>query len=588
MAKTEKNLPSWNLDDLYTGINSKRLKADVAKYEKDAKAFEKKYAGKIVKLSGDALGQAFVEYEKLSDGPTKVSTYSSLLFAADMLDEKISAFHQNISDKFTEIASHLIFFGLEINKISDADLKKKLKAPMLKKYEPYIYQIRLGKPHQLSDELERFDLDVSATSHSWVRLYDEHHANIKYKYKGKDLSNAEIFNLLSNKNRKTRKEAAHVVAKTLQDNIKIFTLVTNVLAKDKSIDDKWRGYKKPISSRNLSNLVEDEVVDALLKTVKANYPKLAHRYYKVKAKWLGMKKMKYWDRNAPLPDSDDAYIPYAKAREIVLGAYRDFDPRIADIAQKFFDNNWIDVPPRKGKDSGAFSHPSSVTRHPYILMNYQGKIRDVMTLAHELGHGVHQYLSRQQGALLSDTPLTLAETASVFGEQLVFRAMLKAEKNPLRLKDMIAHKVEDMLNTVVRQVAFCEFERKVHEGRKNGELSPDDIGKIWMEVQTESLGPAFDFDPEYKVYWSYIPHFIHSPFYVYAYAFGDCLVNSLYAVYLDGLPNFQAKYLDMLKAGGTLRHKELLKPFGLDASKPDFWQKGLNIIDNFISQIENL
>lgn len=586
MTKKEK-LPSWNLDDLYTGMDSKHLKTDIAKYEKDAIAFNKKYAGKITKLSGDALGQCIAEYEKLSDAGVKVGTYSQLLFAANMLDEKISAFHQNISDKFTDIASHLIFFGLEINKISEADLKKKLKSPKLKKYDPYIYQIRAGKPHQLIDELEKFDLDMSPTAHSWVRLYDEHHANLKYKYKGKDLSNAEIFNLLSNKDRKTREEAAHVVAKTLQDNIKIFTLVTNVLAKDKSVHDKWRGYKRPISSRNLANLVEDEVVDALIKTVKANYSNLAHRYYKSKAKILGLKKMKYWDRNAPLPDSDDAYIPYAKAKEIVLNAYAEFDPRIAKIAKLFFDNNWIDVPPRKGKDSGAFSHPSSVTTHPYILMNYQGKIRDVMTLAHELGHGVHQYLAREQGALLADTPLTLAETASVFGEQLVFRAMLKNEKSEKKRKAMIAHKVEDMLNTVVRQIAFCEFERKVHDARKNSELSPDDIGKIWMEVQSESLGPAFDYDAEYKVYWSYISHFIHAPFYVYAYAFGDCLVNSLYAVYLEGMPNFQEKYHNMLKSGGTLRHKELLKPFGLDASKPDFWQKGLSIIDNFISQIEN-
>ncbi len=586
MTKKEK-LPSWNLNDLYTGMDSKALKADIGRYEKDAIAFNRKYAGKITKLSGDALGQAFVEYEKLSDGAMKVLTYSSLLFASNMLDEKISAFNQNISDKSTDVAAHLVFFSLEINKISDADLKKKMKAPKLKKYEPYIYQIRSGKPHQLSDELEKFDLEMSSTAHSWVRLYDEHHASVKYRYKGKDLSNAEIFDLLSNKDGKVREEAAHVVAKTLQDNIKIFTLVTNVLAKHHSVEDKWRKYKQPISSRNLSNLVEDEVVEALIKTVKANYSNLSHRYYKMKAKWLGVKKMEYWDRNAPLPDSDDAYIPYAKAKEIVLNAYAEFSPQISAIAKLFFDNNWIDVPPRKGKDSGAFSHPSSVSTHPYILMNYQGKIRDVMTLAHELGHGVHQYLAREQGALLADTPLTLAETASVFGEQLVFRAMLKAQKSTKKRKEMIAHKVEDMLNTVVRQIAFCEFERQVHAARKESELSSEDIGKIWMGVQKESLGSAFNFEDEYKYYWSYIPHFIHSPFYVYAYAFGDCLVNSLYAVYLSGMKGFEGKYLQMLKAGGSLRHKEMLKPFGLDATKPDFWQKGLDIIDDFITQLED-
>jgi len=420
-----------------------------------------------------------------------------------------------------------------------------------------------------------------------VRLFDETHAALKYDFKGKKLGNAEIFDKLSNRDSKIRKAAADSISKVLGDNIRVFTLVTNVLAKDKSTEDKWRNFKAPLSSRNLSNLVEDEVVDALISTVKRNYPKLSHRYFKWKAKQLGLKKLEFWDRNAPLPDAHDSYIPYEKAQKIVFDAYNEFSPKIAQIVQKFFDNRWIDVGPKDGKESGAYSHPATVTEHPYILLNYLGKTRDVMTLAHELGHGAHQYLSKEQGTLLADTPLTLAETASVFGEQLTFRSMLKNEKNPARKKAMIAGKVEDMLNTVVRQIAFCDFERGVHVGRKKGELSSDDIGKIWMQAQKDSLGPVFNFRDDYKYYWSYIPHFIHTPFYVYAYAFGDCLVNSLYAVYLEKPKGFEEKYIEMLKSGGTKRHKELLKPFGLDASKPDFWQKGLNIIDNFITQLES-
>ncbi len=582
---TEKNLPGWNLNDLYPAPDSKEFAADLKKFADGSSAFNKKYVGKVESLPGDELGQAIAEYEELSDISAKLGTYSQLLFATNMLDAKITAFYQDTGDRIKEIYADLLFFTLAINRIEDAELKEKLESPKLAKYFPWLRDLRVMKPYQLSDELERFDLDKSSTSSAWVRLFDETHANLKYPYKGKDLTNAEIFDLMTDKDKAVREEAAHAIAKTLKENSRIFTLVTNTLAKDKSIEDKWRGFKKPISSRNLSNLVEDGVVEQLVKSVKGNYSRLSHRYFKIKAEWMGLEKLKYWDRNAPLPDSDDRYISYQEAKEIVLKAYTEFSPEIAAIGQKFFDNNWIDVPPRKGKDSGAFSHPCSVSVHPYIMLNYQGKINDVMTLAHELGHGVHQYLAAGQGALMSDTPLTLAETASVFGEQLVFRSILNAAPEEQR-KVMIADKIEDMLNTVVRQVAFCEFERIVHDGRKNGELSAEQIGAIWMGCQKESLGDVFDFDNEYEAYWAYIPHFIHTPFYVYAYAFGDCLVNSLYAVYLSGVDGFQEKYIEMLKAGGTLRHKELLKPFGLDATTADFWEKGLGVIDNFISELE--
>jgi oligoendopeptidase F len=322
--------------------------------------------------------------------------------------------------------------------------------------------------------------------------------------------------------------------------------------------------------------------------VRASYPDLSRRYYRLKAKWFGVEQLPFWDRNAPLPGDDDRAIPWPEAQNTVLSAYRAFSPDLAAVGEQFFRSRWIDAPVRPGKSPGAFAHPTVPSAHPYLLLNYQGKVRDVMTLAHELGHGVHQVLAAGQGHLMADTPLTLAETASVFGEMLTFRALLAAEAEPARRRIMLAGKVEDMLNTVVRQIAFVTFEMRVHDERREAELTPDRIAEIWMEVQRESLGPALRLEPPYQWYWTYIPHFIHTPFYVYAYAFGDCLVNSLYAVYEDAHRGFAERYLDLLRAGGTLRHRELLAPFGLDAGDPAFWAKGLGVIRGFIDELEAL
>lgn len=582
---TEKDLPIWDLTDLYA--NKQDALADIEKIAKIADEFCAKYEGKISGLGGDALGEALAEYEAIEEQGQKVGSYAGLIFAGDMLSEENSAFYQNISESLTDISSKLVFFTLALNKFSDEKIAEFYKSEKFAHYKSWIEDLRVMRPYQLSDELERFELDKSTTSNSaWVKLFEEIHADLKYEYKGEELTNAEIFDKLSDKDRDVRKAGAESISKTLQANIKLLASVTNTLAKDKAVSDKWHKLPKSISARNISNLVEDEVVDALIDTVKKNYGNLSHRYYKYKANQLGLEKLEFWDRNAPYPNDDDSKIPYEEAVDITLKAYRDFSPTLADIGQKFFDNAWIDVPPRKGKDSGAFAHPVVPSEHPYLLLNYQGKLRDIMTLAHELGHGVHQYLAREQGALMCDTPLTLAETASVFGEQLVFRSLLEKTSGEQR-KLMIANKVEDMLNTVVRQIAFCEFERLVHNARKESELSPSKIGEFWMQTQKESLGEAFNFEDSYNNYWSYIPHFIHTPFYVYAYAFGDCLVNSLYSVYLQGLDGFEEKYIEMLKAGGTLRHKELLAPFGLDASNPDFWQGGLDVISEFIDELES-
>jgi len=582
-------LPRWDLADLYAGPDSPDLARDLKQAEEGATRFKVAHEGKLATLSGAALGRALLEYETFQDRLGRVMSYAGLAYAADQTDPAIGQFFQNMQERVNAISTLLLFFTLELNRIEDAVLAVKLRAPELAHYASWLRDLRAFRPHQLSDEIEKLLHEKYVAGRAaWTRLYDEHSANLRFPVNGKELTSAETLHLLSDPDGKIRRDAAKSLGKVFGDNARIFSLVTNTLAKDKEIEDRWRHFKAPISSRNLANFVEDEVVEALISSVHAALPQLSHRYYKLKAKWFGTEALPYWDRNAPLPDDDDRLVTWPEATRIVLGAYNDFSPAMADVGKRFFDNRWIDAPALPGKSPGAFAHPTVPSAHPYLLLNYLGRNRDVMTLAHELGHGVHQVLAGPQGALMSDTPLTLAETASVFGEMLTFQALLKAERDPKRRKAMLAGKVEDMLNTVVRQIAFVEFERRVHDERRSGELTAERIGEIWMAVQGESLGPAIRFEDEYRWYWTYIPHFIHTPFYVYAYAFGDCLVNSLYAVYQGAAAGFAEKYLDMLKAGGTKRHKELLAPFGLDASDPKFWNQGLSVISGLIDELEKL
>lgn len=585
----KKQLPTWDLKDFYSSTKDKKITTDLKKISDTTQKFVKKYLNKVGLLSASQLASAIVEYEKISEEVGKISSYSYLIYASDLSDQNNVSFYQNISEKISKFEKDLVFFTLEINLIDDKKITAFFKQSVaLKKYQPFIRDIRAFKKHQLSHELEKFSLEKNISSRAaFVRLFDETVNNLQFRYRDKVLNSQEIFNLMSHNDEKVRKDAAKAIGKTLKDNSKLFAFITNILAKDKAIDDEWRGFKKPMQSRNLSNFVEDEVVEILIKKVRENYAQISHRYYKIKAKILGKKSLNYWDRNAPLTIDENKSIEWQDAQDLVLDAYKEFSPQLAKIGKIFFEKNWIDAKVKSGKDSGAFSHPCVPSVHPYILMNYQGKVRDVMTLAHELGHGVHQYLAREQGYFMSATPLTLAETASVFGEQLTFQKILKNEKDAKKKKLIIAAKVEDMINTAVRQIAFLSFEKKVHDARKNGEISLEKICEFWMEVQKESLGPIFKYEDEYKFFWSYIPHFIHSPFYVYAYAFGDCLVNSLYGIYKSGkVKNFEEKYLEMLKSGGTKHHKEMLEPFGLDARKPEFWQAGLDVIKEYIDQIE--
>ncbi len=581
------DLPTWDLTDLYPGPDSEQLSADLARSEADAKAFAARLKGKVAGLDGAALGAAIAAYEAIDETLGRIMSYAHLRYAGDVGEPENGRFLQTMQEKLTAISTHLLFFTLEINRIDEADLQATLTDPELARYAPWLRDTRAFRDHQLSDELERLLHEKQVAGRAaWVRLFDETMAALRFPIAGKQMSSAEAFNCLTDSDPARRKEAADALGGVLGDNVRLFAHITNTLAKDKEIEDTWRSFAQPWSARNLANYVEDQVVDALVDAVRAAYPDLSHRYYALKAKWFGGDTLAWWDRSAPLPDDDDRIIPWGEATRTVLDAYGRFSGDLAATGRRFFDNAWIDAPVRPGKAPGAFAHPTVPSAHPYLLVNYLGKTRDVMTLAHELGHGVHQVLAGAQGHLMSSTPLTLAETASVFGEMLAFRAILDAETDPKRRRIMLANKVEDMLNTVVRQTAFYGFERRVHGERRQGELSVERLAEIWLEVQRESLGPALAFDDGYQAFWSYIPHFVHSPFYVYAYAFGDCLVNSLYVVYQYAQDGFAAKYLDMLRAGGTLRHKELLAPFGLDATDPAFWQKGLAMIRGFIDELE--
>jgi oligoendopeptidase F len=596
--KTQPNelgaLPEWNLSDLYASLEAPEIARDLDRADADSRAFEADFKGRLAELAaapdgGERLAEAVRRYEAIEDLMGRLISYAGLVYAGDTTDPVITKFYGDVQERITAASLHLLFFTLELNRVDDAVLERAMADPALGHYRPWIEDVRKEKPYQLEDRIEQLFHEKSVTGYSaWNRLFDETIASLRFEVDGQSLAIEPTLNLLQDASERKRKAAADALAKVFKANLRLFSLITNTLAKDKDISDRWRGFHDVADARHLSNRVEPEVVNALVEAVRGAYPRLSHRYYALKARWFGRNTLPHWDRNAPLPKVETRTIAWPEARETVLSAYGAFSPKLASIAERFFTDHWIDAPVRPGKAPGAFAHPTVPSAHPYVLLNYQGKPRDVMTLAHELGHGVHQVLAAPNGPLMAPTPLTLAETASVFGEMLTFRRLLAATTDPIQRKAMLAAKVEDMINTVVRQIAFYSFERRIHSERKNGELTTDHIGDIWLDVQRESLGPAIELKPGYETFWTYIPHFIHSPFYVYAYAFGDCLVNSLYAVYEKASDGFAERYLQMLAAGGTKHHSELLAPFGLDARDPVFWQGGLSVIERFITELEGL
>lgn len=593
-AKALGDLPEWNLTHLYPSMDSPEFAADLERALSESQAFAARYRGKLAEIAArdDAsvlLAEAVSAYEHLEDLLGKIMSYAGLVYSGDTTDPTRAKFYGDTQDRMTTASTELLFFGLELNRLDEAVLAKVASEPPLSHWKPWIEDLAKDKPHQLEDRIEELFHEKSVTGRAaWNRLFDETVASLRFMVNGEELTLELTLNKLQDSDGTVRKAAAEALGEVLRGQLRTFSLITNTLAKDKEIGDRWRKFEDVADSRHLANRVEREVVDALVAAVREAYPRLSHRYYKLKARWFGRETLDYWDRNAPLPKVEQRSIAWTEARDMVLDAYGAFSPKMAGIATRFFDEGWIDAPARPGKAPGAFAHPTVPSVHPYVLLNYQGKPRDVMTLAHELGHGVHQVLAAPNGALMAPTPLTLAETASVFGEMLTFRKLLDGTSDPKQRKAMLAAKVEDMINTVVRQIAFYSFERKVHEARKQGELTADQLCALWMSVQAESLGPAIRLDKGYEPFWAYIPHFIHSPFYVYAYAFGDCLVNSLYGVYRNSAEGFQERYFALLSAGGTKHHAELLKPFGLDARDPAFWQIGLSMIEGLISELEGM
>jgi oligoendopeptidase F len=587
-------LPEWNLADLYSGIDAAEVTRDLTRMDAECVAFETDYKGKLAEHAAKAgggkwLAEAVRRYEAIDDLAGRLGSYAGLIHAGDSVDPAISKFYGDVSERLTNASVHLLFFALELNRVDDAVIERAMQTPELGHYRPWIEDLRKDKPYQLEDRVEQLFHEKSQSGYAaWNRLFDQTISGLRFKVGAKELAIEPTLSLLQDRAGEKRKAAAQALAKTFKANERTFALITNTLAKDKEISDRWRSFQDVADSRHLNNRVEREVVDALVGSVRAAYPRLSHRYYRLKAGWFKKKKLAHWDRNAPLPFAATGSIAWPEARNMVLTAYRGFSPEMARIAERFFTDRWIDAPVRPGKAPGAFSHPTTPSAHPYVLMNYQGKPRDVMTLAHELGHGVHQVLAAKNGALMAPTPLTLAETASVFGEMLTFKRLLAETTSARQRQALLAGKVEDMINTVVRQIAFYSFERAIHTERRNGELTAERIGEIWLSVQGESLGPAIDIRPGYESFWMYIPHFIHSPFYVYAYAFGDCLVNSLYAVYENAQSGFADRYLAMLAAGGTKHYSELLKPFGLDARDPKFWDGGLSVISGMIDELEGI
>ena len=587
MANT---LPVWSLTDLYESIDSQQIRTDLKKWSDEAVALQHAYEGKIALLTADELGNLITRFEQIISAMGKISSHADLTFAADTSNPDYAQHAQNMSEAINSVQSNLVFVELELASMPEEQYLGVLKDQSVAYYQPWLRLVRSAARYNLEPRLEKLLVEQSPTNRqAWIRLFDETFSELRFDFNGEKLTETEILNKLSKANPDIRARAAASLSEVLSDNLRLFTLITNTISKQKDIEERWRGYKGVISSRNLANDVDDHVVDTLVDTVTKRMPELSHRYYQMKARWLGGDTMAWWDRNAPVSGREGRKFSWQEACEIVQSSFDSFDPEMGQLAKQFFENPWIDSEIRDGKASGAFSHPTVTTIHPYILMNFEGYSRDVMTLAHEMGHGVHQFLAAEQGELMSSTPLTLAETASVFSEMLTFNAILNAEKSEQAKRFMLADKIEDMLNTVVRQVAFHNFENLVHTHRQDGELSSEQISQFWVETQKQALGPSIRIDDSFKPIWAYVPHFVHSPFYVYAYAFGDCLVNALWQVYQDGSdPEFNTHYKTLLRSGGTVRFDSALAPFSLNPSAPEFWNKGLDMISSMIDQVEDL
>ena len=589
MSKKE-ILPAWDLSDLYKGIKDPEISKDMETYRKSALAFARKYKGKITSLDAKDFLTLLKAEEKMSKLSARLGGFAYLNMSTQMKNPEAMAFYQNTSEKLTAYARPLVFFSLELNRVPEAKIKEWLKDKHVAFYKPFIERVRKYKKYELPEAVEEILLEKSVTSsEAWVRLYEETSSRLVYTVDGKNYNDAEISKLTLDKDVKLRHKAGAEINRVAKENAPLFTLVYNMVMKDKAIEDEKRGFKAPVSARNLAEDVPDTSVEALAETVRANYKNIAHRFYKLKAKWLGVKKISYWDRNAPLPFSSDRNYTWDEAVKTVLKGYNEFSPKLGKIAEDFFTHNWIDVPPRDGKRSGAYCSGPLASEHPYLFLNFTGKQNDVLTLAHELGHGCHHQLRLKNGELNEHSRMTTEELASVFAEMLVFQDMLNSLNDDKAKLCLLASKVNDMINTAIRQIAFHFFETRAHDERKNGEVSEERLSEIWLEEMKESLGGYVEVGEDCRYIWSQVGHFFFLPFYVYAYSYADCLVNSLYQVKLEGkVKDFADKYLELLSQTALGDYEKIFKPFGLNPNEASFWQKGLNLISSYIDELERL
>jgi oligoendopeptidase F len=586
-------LPEWRLDDLYSGRDDPAIETDLAA-AKAANDELVKLKGRFIAMRGEPvrLGELLDHgiglYETATNGMWSVGAYASLSASVARDDPAWAKFEGDFRARAAQIAAESLYFTLELNQLEDSEIEMAFKAhPPAARWRPWMRRVRLSRPHELSPDLERMLVDRGPAVANWSRLWDETLARLSAKVGGETLTLPELLNRLSDPDAARRKQAGHALAKALEERTPPLALALNTLAFEKQVEDRWRKYPNPAASRHLANEVDADAVEALEAAVVEAYPRVSHRYYQLKARVMGRKTLDYWDRNAPLDTAQPRTYGWDEARGMVLESFAGLAPKFADTAQTFFAEPWIDARPRPGKQSGAYSHPVTANRHPYVFLNYMGERRDVLTLAHELGHAVHQTLCSPLGTLLADTPLTLAETASIFGEGLVFEQLL-ARASPVERKGLLAGKIEDGINTVVRQIAFHRFETRFHAARMAGELAPEQIGALWLETMGESLGPAIKLNAGYEHYWAYVSHFIHSPFYVYAYAFGDLLVRGLMEKRREDPAGFAPLYEDLLAAGGTRTYVEALRPFGLNPREKAFWAAGMSQLERLVDEFEAL
>jgi len=586
-------LPEWNLGDLFAGRDDPKIAERLAKAAQDNDALVKMKGAFVgARANADRLGMLLAEsirlYEAATNGLWIVGAYASLASSVARDNPAWAKFEADIRGKSSAIAAESLFFTLELNELEEWEIEAALRAnPAAARYRPWLRRVRLGRPHELSADLERMLVDRGPAVANWTRLYDETLSRLVTPVGRENLTLAEALNRLSDPDPKHRKAAAQGLAKALEANASVLGLALNTVAMEKAVEDRWRKFDTPAASRHLANEVDAASVAAMEEAVVEAYPRLSHRYYALKARLMGKKVLDHWDRNAPLDQAKPKMYGWNDARGMVLDAFEGLTPVFADHARTFFDHPWIDARPRSGKSSGAYSHPVSSDAHPYVFLNYMGERRDVLTLAHELGHAVHQTLAAPLGTLLADTPLTLAETASIFGEGLVFERLL-AEATPADRRALLAGKIEDGLNTVVRQIAFHRFETRFHALRAESEVSADQIAEIWLEVMGESLGPAVKLNKGYEYYWAYVSHFVHAPFYVYAYAFGNLLVEALMEARERDPKGFVPLYEALLSAGGSKTYVEALAPFGLDPREKSFWAAGCLRLERLVDEFERL